>query len=210
MKRYSWLFLMLSFFGMVQANSFNPNANYQTCFTPQKKAFWTTSCTDLIVQSIQEAKTQILVQAYSFTSAAILKALVVAKNRGVDVEVILDKSQVSSHYTSARYLANQGVPVWIDNKVAIAHNKVMIIDKTTVIEGSFNFTNAAQNQNAENVNIISDVGFAEAYFQNWEKRQLVSRRYLSFESSEHGFKKNNPNFSISERQAAKLVKHLLS
>ena len=49
--------------------------------------------TGLIVTEIATAKREVLVQAYSFTSAPIVKALVDAKKRGVDVRVILDKSQ---------------------------------------------------------------------------------------------------------------------
>ena len=98
----------------------------------------------------------ILVQAYSLTSAPIAKALLDAHKRGVQVQVILDKSQRTEKYSSADFLANQGVPTMIDASHAIAHNKVMIIDSETVITGSFNFTKAAQEKNAENVLIIPD------------------------------------------------------
>ena len=44
--------------------------------------------------------------------------------------------------------------VKIDHEHAIAHNKIIIIDKKTLITGSFNFTNQAENENAENLMII--------------------------------------------------------
>src|SRR5215475_14190405 len=91
---------------------------------------------------------------YSFTSAPIAKALLDAHKRGVQVQVILDKSQRTEKYSSADFLANQGVPTMIDAEHAIAHNKVMIIDGKTVLTGSFTFTKAAQTQNAENLLII--------------------------------------------------------
>jgi phosphatidylserine/phosphatidylglycerophosphate/cardiolipin synthase-like enzyme len=56
------------------------------CFTPGGH------CTDAIVQALGHAKRTILVQAYSFTSAPIAKALLDAHKRGVQVQVILDKS----------------------------------------------------------------------------------------------------------------------
>lgn len=138
--------------------------NYQVCFTPGG------DCTQKIVRTIEEAKRQILVQAYSFTSAPIAKALMLAHRRGVDVRVILDKSQKSQRYTSSTFLANQGIPTWIDYKVAIAHNKVMIVDSATVITGSFNFTSAAQNKNAENLLILHNPDLAQEYTQNWYAR----------------------------------------
>jgi phosphatidylserine/phosphatidylglycerophosphate/cardiolipin synthase-like enzyme len=91
-----------------------------------------------------------LVQAYSFTSAPIAKALLNAHKRGVKVEVILDRSQKTQKYSSATFLYNVGIPVKIDAQHTIAHNKVMIIDGETVITGSFNFTKPADENNAEN------------------------------------------------------------
>lgn len=142
---------------------------YQVCFTPGD------NCTGLIVKTVNQAKKSIYVQAYSFTSAPIAEALTTAKRRGVDVNVVLDKSQVKDNkYSSARYLINQHIPVWVDYKPAIAHNKVMIIDHEIVITGSFNFTKAAQFKNAENVLIINNENLAEKYYANWLKRQQVS------------------------------------
>jgi phosphatidylserine/phosphatidylglycerophosphate/cardiolipin synthase-like enzyme len=106
------------------------------CFTPGE------NCTQTIVQTLDLAKSSIQAQAYSFTSAPIAKALLDAHKRGVQVQVILDKSQRSDKYSSADFLANQGVPVVIDANHAIAHNKIIIIDGETVLTGSFNFTKA--------------------------------------------------------------------
>ena len=92
------------------------------------------------MNAISQAKTEILVQAYSFTSAPIAKALVDAHKRGVHVEIILDRSQRKERYSSADFTAHAGIPTYIDAAHAIAHNKVMIIDKSMVITGSFNFT----------------------------------------------------------------------
>jgi len=85
-------------------------------------------CTEAITKEINRAKKDILVQAYSFTSAPIAKALVDAHKRGVKVEVILDVSQRTEKYSSATFLANAKIPTFIDDKHAIAHNKIIIID----------------------------------------------------------------------------------
>jgi phosphatidylserine/phosphatidylglycerophosphate/cardiolipin synthase-like enzyme len=127
------------------------------CFTPGG------NCTDLIVKALSEAKSSILVQAYSFTSAPIAKALLDAHQRGVRVEVLLDQSNRTDKYSAADFLANQGVPTKIDAAHAISHNKVMVINAEIVITGSFNFTKAAQEKNAENVLIIRDKALATQY-----------------------------------------------
>jgi len=135
-------------------------------------------CTEAVVSALDSAKKTVLVQAYSFTSAPIAKALVDAKKRGVDVQVILDKSQRSERYTSATFLANEGVPTYIDAAHKIAHNKVMIIDGQTVITGSFNFTKSAEEGNAENLLVINNAPeLAARYVQNWKEHLGHSESY---------------------------------
>jgi phosphatidylserine/phosphatidylglycerophosphate/cardiolipin synthase-like enzyme len=149
---------------------------YEVCFTPGG------NCTDLIINTISKAKESIFVQAYSFTSVPIAKALIDAKKRGVAVNVILDKSQSRKNkYSSAKFLIDYDIPTFIDYKPSIAHNKVMIIDGSVVITGSFNFTKAAQFHNAENLIILHDTYLAKIYLANWYDRQ---KRSLSVESYE--------------------------
>ena len=79
-------------------------------------------CTDAIVDQIDGAKRTLDVQAYGFTSTDIAAAVGRAHERGVKVRAVLDKSNETGKYSGATYLANKGVPVWIDSKHAIAHN----------------------------------------------------------------------------------------
>ncbi len=141
------------------------------CFTPGG------SCTDRIIREISSARSEILIQAYSFTSAPIAKALIEAHKRGVKVIAILDKSQRTAKYTSATVLANMRIPTYIDSRHAIAHNKVIIIDGAVTITGSFNFTKAAQEKNAENLLIIRSREIARAYRENWQHHLSHSERY---------------------------------
>ena len=134
-------------------------------------------CTEAVVREIDAAQTSILVQAYSFTSAPIAKALVEAHQRGVHVEAILDRSQKSEKYSAADFVLHAGIPTMIDAKHAIAHNKVIIIDGGIVITGSFNFTKAAEEHNAENLLVIRDRQIAEKYTANWQLHAAHSEQY---------------------------------
>lgn len=128
-KRIIWIIVSLSFILFPLHHTSNAtdltlnNTPVQVCFSPKG------GCTETIISRIDKAKSEIFVQAYSFTSAPIAKALLNARKRGVKVEAILDKSQRRERYTSATFLANSGIPTYIDDKHAIAHNKVMVIDK---------------------------------------------------------------------------------
>jgi phosphatidylserine/phosphatidylglycerophosphate/cardiolipin synthase-like enzyme len=134
-------------------------------------------CTTAIVGEISKAKTEILVQAYSFTSRDIAKALVDANKRGVHTEIILDRSNRSQKYSAADFTHNMGIPAFIDAEHAIAHNKIMVIDKETVITGSFNFTKAAEEKNAENVLILKNKELAKVYIDNWNRHKGHSEGY---------------------------------
>jgi phosphatidylserine/phosphatidylglycerophosphate/cardiolipin synthase-like enzyme len=124
--------------------------------------------TAAIVREIDQARSEIRVQAYSFTSAPIAQALLNAYKRGIKVEVILDKSQKTGKYSSSTFLMNARIPTYIDAHHAIAHNKIILIDRSVVITGSFNFTKAAEEKNAENLLIIRSKELVKPYLDNWQ------------------------------------------
>jgi phosphatidylserine/phosphatidylglycerophosphate/cardiolipin synthase-like enzyme len=174
MKRFSvaFILLLLLFLPLCQAQEL-PKAlpPIEVYFSPHG------GCTEAVVKELNAAKTSVLVQAYSFTSAPIAKALLDAHKRSVDVRVILDKSQRTEKYSSADFVQHAGIPVWIDAQHAIAHNKVMVIDGQTVITGSFNFTKAAEEKNAENLLVIRSAELAAKYRTNWNAHLEHSEKY---------------------------------
>ena len=100
-----------------------------------------------------------------------------AHRRGAKVEVILDKSNRTDRYSAATFMQNYGIPTFIDDRHAIAHNKIIIIDGRTVVTGSFNFTKQAEESNAENLLVIEDVALAAKYTQNWKAHLAHSKPY---------------------------------
>lgn len=158
------------------------NTNIQVFFTPGDDA------AGKIVEAIQRAKQQVLVQAFSFTHPGIAKALIDAHRRGIDVKLIADLEQTRKiRRNRIAEIAAAGVPVWLDDEHNGAHNKVMIIDahssniaNVTIITGSYNFTNAAQYKNAENVLLIrANRSLAEAYHANWQRHLPHARPFAS-------------------------------
>jgi len=138
------------------------------CFTPGG------DCTERIVNAINAAREEVLVQAYSFTSPPIARALEEAQRRSVRVRIIVDDSQLTERYSQADEVARAGLEVWVDDPAGIAHSKVMVIDRLAVITGSFNFSRSAQERNAENLMVLRDPELAGQYAENWERRRAVS------------------------------------
>jgi phosphatidylserine/phosphatidylglycerophosphate/cardiolipin synthase-like enzyme len=155
----------------------NVPAGWEVYFSPRG------GCTEAIVRALDCATNSVIVQAYSFTSAPIAKAIVEAHRRRVQVAVLLDKSQRTEKYSSADFLNNAGVATFIDARHGIAHNKVMVIDGRLVLTGSFNFTKGAEENNAENLLVINDPPLAARYTANWKTHLQHSQPYERRSSS---------------------------
>ncbi len=124
-------------------------------------------CADKVAYWISRANSSIHVLIYSFTLTNIGDSLIQAKNKGVDVKVVFEKSQVSQDSQYFR-LANAGLDVRNDTNPDLMHNKVAIIDGYIIITGSFNWSSAAESDNNENMIIINSSNLAvryEAVFQ---------------------------------------------
>jgi phosphatidylserine/phosphatidylglycerophosphate/cardiolipin synthase-like enzyme len=151
-----WLLLATGFTGALTAiflvrwiyRTFATAASVAVHFSPKGGA------TDAVVREVNAARREILVSAYSFSSKPIAEALVQAKTRGVQVEIILDRSNEQETYSDLQLFLDQGLAPLIDAQHAIAHNKVMIIDQRTLVTGSFNFTHQAEGENAENLLVV--------------------------------------------------------
>ncbi len=133
------------------------------CFSPGGE------CEKRVVREIEAAKKTVLVQAHVFTSRPIADALVAARKRGADVQVILDASNTKDRYSAMGVLKKGGVEVALDGKHPVANNKVIVIDSAVVLTGSMNFTKAADDSNAENLLIVRDAGVAGQFVENWKK-----------------------------------------
>jgi phosphatidylserine/phosphatidylglycerophosphate/cardiolipin synthase-like enzyme len=78
------------------------------------------------------------------TGSGIVEALVRAKQRGVDVRLIADKTTPCRRASGIGALADVGVPIWIDDQPRIAHAKTMVIDGAVTLMGSYPTRRPAQ------------------------------------------------------------------
>jgi phospholipase D len=147
-------------------------APLRVCFSPEGQ------CTDKIVDVINSAQSSIFVATYAFTCPRISEALRDAYKRGIDVELLIDKSQLKEKYSQLPFLLDGGISVFIDSAEGLAHNKTMIIDERFVLTGSFNWTRAANSKNAENILLIEDPSLAQIYMKNWESRVELAKKLL--------------------------------
>ena len=154
----------------------NSGASFDVGFSPNGNSL------NLVLQGINSAKKSIHVAAYSFTSKPIAEALLKASKRGVDVKVIADQKSNSGKYSATTYLANNNIPVKLDGNYPIFHHKFMVIDGVNLETGSFNYSAAAANKNAENVLILWNVPQIAATYDNqwnqlWNEATILKPNY---------------------------------
>ena len=129
-----------------------------------------------VCQEIDKAKTQIRMQAYSFTSAPIAIALVRAKGRGVDIQITVDRRASQTRYSMSSKCSQAGIPIYLDGSHAIAHEKLIVIDGLTCLCGSYNWSRQADQANWEDLLTIESRELAAIFLANWELHKAHSVR----------------------------------
>ncbi len=117
---------------------------------------------DVIIYWISRANKSIHILIYSFTLRDVADALIKAKQRGVNILIVFEKSEINE-YSQYFRLRDAGIIVKNDTNPALMHDKVMIIDSIIVITGSYNWSYAAENKNNENLIIIKSSYVAQKY-----------------------------------------------
>ncbi len=124
---------------------------------------------------IDHATTSIHFLIFSFTNRAIADALIRAAHRGVEVKGVFDKGWSGNRYSKDEYLSDAGIDVAYDANPYTLHDKVMILDGKTVITGSYNFTNSANDRNAENALVIHKEAIADVYENAFDAVEALAR-----------------------------------
>ena len=132
-------------------------------FSPQGGAL------DAVIAAVENARETIDLAAFHFSNKRLAKALIRAKDRGVRVRAVLDKENREKTNSKAGFVSDAGVSVRIDTQHRTAHNKVILIDRKTVVTGSLNFDGHADRENAENTLILTSVRLTELYRRDFEK-----------------------------------------
>ena len=109
--------------------------------------------------------------AYSFASRDIAERLWAADDDGLDVIVICEDSKA---YTDGGGqcgpLSEAGVQVYVDGYPDnLMHEKVIILDDSVVIAGSYNFTRSADKRNDEQVLVIQSKDIAKLFLAEFDK-----------------------------------------
>lgn len=122
----------------------------------------------IFTQLIDQAQDSVLFMTFSFTDDSIGSALFRARNRGVTVQGVFEKSQ-NSKWSEYQKLATAGIDVRLDTNPGAMHHKVFIIDRRIVITGSTNPSENGLSHNDENMLILHDGEIARQFMAEYER-----------------------------------------
>lgn len=121
-----------------------------------------------LIYWLDRSNKSVCAMIYSFTNDDIAAAFIRARQRGVDIKISMDKQQHTVSGSEYQTLLNNSIPTRVDERSGLMHNKVAVIDGKIVITGSYNWSNAAEERNRENLIIIQDPALAATYQNNCE------------------------------------------
>jgi phosphatidylserine/phosphatidylglycerophosphate/cardiolipin synthase-like enzyme len=139
----------------------------QTLFTDNITATGTTLAVTEMEQELLDrlngATTSIDAAIYGLDRASVVNALIAAHNRGVTVRIVADDDAYADYNTSYAALSTAGIPIILDNRSSLMHNKFFVIDGQIVWTGSTNVTDTGFTYNHNNSLVFTSTELADIY-----------------------------------------------
>jgi phosphatidylserine/phosphatidylglycerophosphate/cardiolipin synthase-like enzyme len=173
------LLLVLALFSLpLVAKEREPITQYQVFFSPRDHV------AEELISMIDKERKSIRAAVYSLAHRGVMKALMQAKQRGVDVEVIVDPTSIQAKSlfrkqspfpltvfvwdppVESKQLSNGKV---IRRKKSLMHYKFCVFGDNRVWTGSFNFTQAASHSHRENVFAFESKEVATRYLDEFSQ-----------------------------------------
>lgn len=176
MKILNWQSASLACVLFISAGAAAVAPSVEVGFSPEGSA------RQLVLNTLDSARQSIRLMGYSFTSPDVVKALVAAHQRGVDVKIVLDDrgNRGKASVAAMNIIVNAGIPLRTNGHFAIQHDKILVVDSQTVESGSYNWTQSAARKNSENALVLHDVpALAQTYLSHWQSRWDMGEDYRS-------------------------------
>jgi phosphatidylserine/phosphatidylglycerophosphate/cardiolipin synthase-like enzyme len=139
----------------------------------------------LVLRTIASSQKSIHLLGYSFTAAPVVRALLEAKHRGVDVAVTgeyrsnIEQGRSGKARAAPAALVNASIPVRIVSIFPDQRSKYLVVDEQTIETGSYNYSQQAARFNSENVLVVTgEPVLARAYLANWREVSAAGEPYV--------------------------------
>ncbi len=127
------------------------------------------ACAAEVKKELQKAKKSIYFMTFSFTHPSLANTLILKSQKNVTIKGIIETRQTNVLGAKYKLFISQDLNVIKDTNKYNMHHKVFIIDRKTVITGSFNPTKGGDKRNDENLLIIEDKEIAKLFVEEFER-----------------------------------------
>ena len=178
-----WFLVLALIIGSLNLSALEPITNYRVLFSPQDRL------AEELISLIDKERKSIRIAVYCLTHRQVIKALGYAKQRGVDVQVIVDPDSVKSKM-ALRQMSNPPFPIFVwdpplqyrelkngkrvQKRRSLLHDKFCVFGEDRVWTGSFNFTLDGSNNHQENAIVIESKEVAKKYLANFDRLKNAS------------------------------------
>lgn len=133
------------------------------------------ACRNAILDCLQQSSRTVDICVFTLSDDRISNAILKTHERGVVVRVISDNDKANDEGSDIDLLQRNGVSVRIDQTIYHMHHKFALFDKRVLLNGSFNWTRSASQQNEENITVSSDASLVKAFSHQFE---MMWERYI--------------------------------
>jgi len=128
----------------------------------------------VLERELGSAQESIRFMAFAFTLDEIGDAVLTRASEGIEIGGIFEVRGSQTEFSEMGRMHCAGLDVRQDGNNGTMHHKVFIIDESTVITGSFNFSNNASRSNDENIMIIRDADIAALFTDEFFRVQSIA------------------------------------
>ena len=125
-------------------------------------------CRRKLLDLCQSARQTLDISVFTIADDRLCAAICAAHVRGVSVRIITDNDKSSDMGSDIEHMIAQGIAVRMDREPHHMHHKFALVDGSTLVNGSFNWTRSASERNQENILVTNEPGLVSAYQREFE------------------------------------------
>ncbi len=155
-----WLELVIK---TLDISSIQPKINSAAYFSPGE------ACREKIRSMLAQSRQKADICVFTIADDVLTEAILNAHQRNVQIRIITDNDKSEDSGSDIEYLQNKGIAIAMDNSPYHMHHKFALFDNSFLLNGSFNWTRSASQQNQENVLVTDDITLLTAYQKEFNK-----------------------------------------
>lgn len=125
-------------------------------------------CRRQLLDLVVAARETLDISVFTISDDRLSDAIVAAHKRGIQVRLITDNDKAQDQGSDIFKLIDRGINVRMDNTENHMHHKFAIVDKTILVNGSFNWTRSATVYNQENILVTNEPKLVAAYLGEFD------------------------------------------